>query len=263
MYLDDPAKWPALAQALRTAGEFGLDTETYGQPDRTSPQHRARVQCWSLGLLTATTSPRGYQRAVGVVLPAAALDDPALRAVLEDPRVRKWAHNAPHDIHSLRNMGVAIAGMEDTLQWLRVTVPGLGDYGLKAAEQWALGYGPRPGFLDMVKYEVTVVKARGRREQGCICGKKPCRARSSSEWWDEQQGWWRHHDRVTWRVFTPVSRQEERRYDIREFTPEHPRWAEWLAYALADAVRGMELVSWIRTRKQSRVPYPWVSRPLP
>lgn len=256
-YLDNPDKWPALATALRKAGEFGLDTETYGQPDRTSPQHRARVQCWSLGLLSDVSSPRGFRRAVGVVLPRAALDHPDLRAVLEDPSVRKWAHNAPHDIHSLKNEGVQVAGMEDSLQWLRVAVPGvMQGYGLKEAEQWALGYGPRPSFLDMVKYQVTVVKARGRKESGCICGKKPCRARSTSDWLADD-GVWRPHIRVTWKVFTPLHRQEDRRYDIREFTPEHARWVAWIQYSLADAVRGMELVSWIRNRKPPRVAYPW------
>ena len=258
-YLSDPAKWPALAAALRKAGEFGLDTETYGQPDRTSPQHRARVQCFSLGLLTAERSARGFQRAVGVVLPRAALDTVELREVLEDPAVRKWAHNSPHDYHALRNEGVKVRGLEDSLQWLRVSCPGEArGYGLKDAEQWALGYGPRPGFLDMVKYQTTVRTARGKQHKGCICGVVPCRARSTSDWLRDD-GVWMPHIRVTWKVFSPVERVIEARYDIREFVPGHNRWDAWIQYSLADAVRGIELVSWIRGRKERKVAYPWHS----
>src|SRR5690606_26186619 len=106
-------------------------------------------------------------------LPRAALDHPGLRAVLADVRVRKWAHNAPHDRHALENEGVEVRGLEDSLQWARVAVPGMGgagrDYGLKAMERWALGYPDRPTFLDMVSYDQVVVNARRRRERGCIC----------------------------------------------------------------------------------------------
>ena len=256
-YLSDPAKWPALAAALRKAGEFGLDTETYGQPDRTSPQHRARVQCLSLGLLTVESSARGFQRAVGVVLPRAALDTVELREVLEDPAVRKWAHNSPHDYHALRNEGVKIRGLEDSLQWLRIVCPGEArGYGLKEAEQWALGYGPRPGFLDMVGTTAVIRGSRAKGFKGCICGANPCRARSSTDFLSDD-GVWRPHIRVTWKVFSPTERVVPARFDIREFAPGHARWDAWIAYSLADAVRGIELVSWIRNRKPARVAYPW------
>jgi len=257
-YLSDPAKWPALAAALRKAGEFGLDTETYGQPDRTSPQHRARVQCFSLGLLTGERSPRGFARAVGVVLPVAALECVDLRAVLEDSAITKFGHNSSHDEHSLRNEGVRIR-MQDTLQWLRVACPGEArGYGLKEAEQWALGYGPRPGFLDMVGTTAVIRGSRARGFKGCICGANPCRARSSTDFLSDD-GVWRPHIRVTWKVFSPTERTVPARYDIREFVPGHERWDAWIAYSLADAVRGIELVSWIRNRKQRQVAYPWHS----
>lgn len=284
MWLDRPEQWEALAHALRKAGEFGLDTETHGQPDKTSPQHRARVHCWSVGVLTTTTSPRGYRRAVGRVLPRAALDHAALRAVLADPSIPKYAHNAPHDRHSLNNEDVEVGGLEDTLQHLRVLCPGLRDYGLKAAEQWALGYGPRPNFTDLTTYIADVVTARGHKEKACICGAKPCRAKTTSDWLDKD-GVWRAHDRVTWKVFTPIHRQEERRIAVTEFVPgaalpplawvatkkkpDRPgwwkgapldRWLEWVAYSAADAIRGMELRDWMRNRKPRDLVYPWVRR---
>lgn len=258
MYLADPAKWSRLAAVLRAAGEFALDTETYGQPDRTSPQHRARVHCWSVAVLGSEVTPRGFRRASGVVLPRAALDDPGLRAVLADPAVRKWAHNAPHDHHALLNEGVEVAGLEDTLQWLRVAVPGVAaGHGLKEAEQWALGYGSRSGFLEMVTHEVEVTHVKVSRHKGCVCGAQPCRSRSKSDWLDGLT--WRPHTRVTWRVLTPTRRAIPARYEVTDFIPGHPRWAEWVAYSLADAIRGMEIVDWIRTRKPVQVAYPWRS----
>jgi hypothetical protein len=281
MWLERPEQWDKLAEHLRAAGEFGLDTETHGQPDKTSPQHRARVHCWSVGLLTDTRSPRGFRRAVGRVLPRVALDRPSLRAVLADPGVRKWAHNAPHDRHALENEGVEVRGLEDSLQWFRVACPGRRDYGLKDIEQWALGYPSRPGFLDMVSYEATVVHARRRRERGCICGATPCRARSTSDFCDAD-GVWRPHLRVEWSVFTPVPRTEKRRYAVTDFVPgaqlepliwkptkdkpNPPTWwkgqpidrlsAFW-DYSLADATRGIECVDWLRNQKPAQLRYPW------
>lgn len=257
MWLDDPDRWPRLADALERAGEAGIDTETYGQPDRTSPQYRARVHCWSIGLLTGRLSPRGYHVATGVVLPRAALDNRRLVEALG--RIRLFAHNAPHDHHALKNEGVDLE-ITDTLQWLRVAVPGMQDYGLKAAERWALGHPAREGFLDLVKHAVTVIRARRQVEDGCICGKKPCRARRSAEWWDQEAGWFRPHTRVRVRRFLPVPKVVEERWEVPEFLPGHPRWAAWLAYSLADAVHGMELVDWLRRRRQVAAPYPWIKR---
>jgi hypothetical protein len=284
MWLERPDQWDKLAEHLRNAGEFGIDTETYGQPDKTSPQHRARVHCWSVGICTGAPGPRGYRRAVGRVLPRAALDSPQLMDVLADPRVRKFAHNSPHDRHSLENEGVEIRGLEDSLQWLRVTCPGRLDYGLKAAESWALGYGPRPSFMDMVKYQARVRYAKGVRHRGCICGATPCRAKQASDWLDDL-GVWRPHLRVSWTVFSPHERLEPARYDVRDFVPGatlepitweptkqkpvKPGWwqgkpidrlAAWWDYSLADAVRGIELVDWIRGQKPARLVYPWQTK---
>lgn len=273
MWLDKPEQWVALADALRKAGEFGFDTETYGQPDKTSPQYRARVHCWSVGVLTAGTSPRGFRHAVGRVLPVAAMEAGPLREVLEDPSIRKYAHNAPHDYHATRNHGVAIAGLEDSLQWLRVAVPGMRDYGLKGAEQWALGYGPRPEFWDMMKYMGTVTKVRSRWERACICGKRPCHAKGISEWWDEEKGWWSLHTRVEWRVFSPYEVEKEMRLQVTDFVPGAvlpplhwngkvlDRLAEWWNYSAADAVHGIELIDWVRNRKPRELKYPWERRP--
>jgi hypothetical protein len=271
MWLDTPAQWDRLAEALIKAGEFGLDTETYGQPDKTSPQHRARIHCWSVGVLTPRKSPRGHRVAVGRVLPVEALFHPTLRAVLEDPAVKKWAHNAPHDRHSLNNHGIMVRSMEDTLQWLRVAMPGMGDYGLKGAERWALGLPPRPEFWDMMRYEAPVVKAHRRRERGCICGASPCRKPQRSEWLGDD-GVWRPHLRVKWKVFTPETKLVTMYLEVPNFYPGATlpplpwqgklldRWEQWLLYSASDAVHGIELVDWLRNQRPKQLEYPWQRR---
>lgn len=255
-WLNDPATWPKLAKRLRDAGEFGVDTETYGQPDKTSPQHRARIHCWSVGVLYGSPGPRGYRQAAGAVLPRAALDCRELRDLLCDPGVPKWAHNAPHDIHALTNEGLQVSGIEDTLQWLRVACPGHENYGLKAAEQWALGLPDRPTFKQLVTHQVDVVKVKRENHRGCICGKSPCRARTTSDWLDDD-GVWRPHLRVGWKTFHPVVKQVEARYEVTDFVEGHPKWQQWIEYSLADAVRGIQLVDWLRSRKQVVAPWPW------
>lgn len=283
MWLERPDQWEKLAEHLRAAGEFGIDTETYGQPDKTSPQHRARIHCWSVGLLSSTQSPRGFRRAVGRVLPRAALEHPSLVSVLGCRDIRKWAHNAPHDRHALANEGVDIQGLEDSLQWARVAIPGRKDYGLKDMESWALGYGPRPTFMDLVCYVQGIYHPRRVRFRACLCGDVPCRARSTSSWIDSE-GEWHAHDRYEMSVLHLVERPTPSRYRVTDFVPGAtlapltweptkqkpiaPSWwkgqpidrltAFW-EYSLADAVRGMELVDYLRNLKPQKLVYPWVS----
>jgi hypothetical protein len=83
-------------------------------------------------------------------------------------------------------------------------------------------------------------------------------------------------------VFSPVSRLVPARYDVTDFVPgaalapltweptkdkpHAPSWWKgqpmdrlqaWWDYSLADAVRGIELVDWIRVLKAQRLVYPW------
>lgn len=217
------------------------------------------------------------------MLPAAALWHPAIRAVLADNAVRKWAHNAPHDRHSLENEGVEVRGLEDSLQWARVALPGRKDYGLKDMESWALGYGPRPSFMDLVSYVHGVVHPRRVRVRACICGKNPCRARSASDWLRED-GRWFPHERYEMSVLHLDERPTADRYRVTDFVPGAqlapltweptkakpvaPGWwkgqpmdrlAAWWDYSLADAVRGMEVVDYLRNLKPAKLVFPWVS----
>lgn len=268
-WLARPEQWTALGLRLQTIGEFALDTETYGQPDKTSPQHRARVHCWSIGVLTGKRSPRGYQVASGVVLPAEALGDDQLKRALADPAIKKWAHNAPHDYHSLTNMGVEVAGLEDTLQWSRVAVPGMQQYNLKAMSQWALGKPARPNFKEVTGYQTVVRRSTWRKDKSCTCGKKPCRAKSTSDWFDPALGWWRPHERIESSVETVHEREETVQYAVTDFVSGAQlqplvwhgqtidRMLAWELYSLEDALDGIELVSWLRSRPIKSVTSPW------
>lgn len=267
-FLSNPDKWPILAHRLTQAGEFGFDTETYNQSDKTSPQHRARVHCWSVGVLTGDVTYKGFRRAVGVVLPRAAMDCPDIRAVFSNSLITKWAHNAPHDYHATVNEGLEVNGMQDSLQWSRVACPGLLGYGLKDIEMRDLGYPPRPSFKDMIVHPITVVKATRKIMRGCICGTTPCKQRSNKMFIDDL-GNWRHHTRVSFRKFTPSKREIEGRYAVTDFVPganldpliwgtdSYDRLQSWWDYSLADAVRGMSVVDWLRRNQEKTIVFPW------
>lgn len=268
-YLDDPAKWPVLADRLRIAGEFGYDVESYGQGYKESPTHRARIHCWSVGVLTSTRTPFGYRQANGVVLPRAALDNDAIRAVLADRSVRKWAHNAPHDYHCTVNEGIEINGIEDTLQWARVAFPGVSGYGLKSISQWALKHPRRPGFKEMVSYRKSVVVAKCKVEKGCVCSGpgESCRKRKGeaiTPW-----GVWMPHLKVSWRKFSVTTKIVDAKYDVRDFQwgakleplewegKQYDRWDEWIKYSAEDSIQCIELVDYIRNYKYQGKVYPW------
>ncbi len=265
MWLDSEEKWEKLAGALLKAGEAGIDSETYNQPNRTSPQHRTKVHHWSLGLLSNTLHPRGYRLAKGVALPRIAFENEKLRAALK--QIKLWAHNAPHDYHSFANEGLVL-DIQDTLQWARVAVPGRKDYGLKThvgpkgipklgMEEWALGKKRREDYKQLVSYERDVEVVKSKKDMSCVCGKKPCRARSTSEWFDEDTGWFKPHTRVETVTETKTIKTVKAIWEVTDFGPEHPRWQRWLDYVVADAVSGIELVDWLRNIKPAKVPYPW------
>lgn len=267
-YLDNSEKWSILASRLESAGEFGFDTETYNQPDKTSPQWRCRIHCWSVGVLTGNVNVKGFRESVGVVLPRLALDNPDIRRVFANPLIAKWAHNAPHDYHAGVNEGLEINGLQDSLQWFRVAVPGINGYGLKDIEVNILGYQPRPSFLEMIKHDVDVVHATRKIMKGCVCGTTPCHARSTKQFINDM-GVYTYHTRVTYKRFTPSKKQVEERYAVTDFTPtsvldpliwnnqHYDRWQSWLDYSLADAVRGMSAVDWLRRRQERTIKYPW------
>jgi hypothetical protein len=145
----------------------------------------------------------------------------------------------------------------------------MGHYGLKEMEQWALGKPARPEFWDVLSYPAQVERSTWRKEKQCICGKKPCRAKGTSEWFDPKLGWWRLHEREELRVETKHIKDVVLHYEVPQFVPgaqleplvwqgrAYDRMVAWEEYSKADAVSGIEVVSWLRHRPVKLVPYPW------
>lgn len=222
-YAAEQADWWKVADICYNApdGIIGLDTETYGHDitESTAP-HRAKVHVWSLAVRTATYHPYGHHVAAGVVLPAAALVDPVIRALLEDPLVFKVAHNAPHDIHSIGNHGVSLRGCRDSLPRARVIYVDEPRHGLKSL----CGKVGR----SLTPYETVLAGVVDREFQAkqCECGEFKCMKRK------------RGHEM---KKLTTVVRQVPGVMPLESVVPGHPTWEALLDYAAEDAVTALEL----------------------
>lgn len=233
----EPEQWVRLAALIRQRGIAGWDSETEGHdPRETSPHGRARVVFWSLAVLTGTFHPRGYHRASGCTLPAAAMHHPALRSVLEDPDIIKVAHNAGYDEHSARNAGIRPRGVVNTLSLSRVVLPGRQKHGLKALMVDCLGRRPMGSFKELFTRTVHDVRtvSRKRSEKVCSCGVPKCRkrtghVRTNREWID------------TWEE--PVPRQELT--PLSEIVPGHSLFDTMVQYAAEDAEAALEIHDWL------------------
>lgn len=217
-YADTPDKWATVARSLRVAGLCGLDSETYGHDVReTTAPYRAKIHVWSV----AVSGPSGV---VGCVLPQAALGSPEIVAVLQDPTVKKIAHNAPHDVHAFLNHGIEVAGWADSLGRARLTFPEEQGHGLKKL----------CGKVGMTLREYKEVLAAPnwvemtKKVRVCECEAHPCRKRGKG------------HERVD-KFYTDMVLRGTRLLPLEEVVPGHPKWAELLAYAEEDAVCALKL----------------------
>lgn len=259
-YLATPAEWDWAAEAVTRAGLCGGDSETYGHNVREStPTHRARVHVWSLALLSPTRHPRGHRVAVGVVLPVAALTHPPLVRVLEDPGIVKVFHNAAHDLHSIANHGVRVAGWRCSLARARVMFPAERSWGLKELARTWLG-------REMATFESVLQVPRlvpvVVRRRLCVCG-----ADDGVSW---DPGILRMGSRCNKRSRAHVKTEETRDalvergttlLPLEEVVPGHDRWGRLVPYAGEDAVAALELwdlMDWMETHRARYVPpVPW------
>lgn len=192
-YLATPNEWTALGQRLLTNEEVnGIDTETIGcNPRISSPVGTARVVLWSVAVPGTVLHPRGYRKAEGYVLPPVALDNPEIRRWIESPRNRKVAHNGRYDRHSLRNEGVDLLGLVDTVDIYRIISPGRERYGLKDLVPDVLNqeiYGKFetlfsvPCYSESIKkYKVCVVHGRSDSNQRKYCEHCPGTGKNREE----------------------------------------------------------------------------------
>lgn len=234
VYLDKPEQWADFAGRLRKARVFGIDSEFWGTDLRKeSTVGTARVHVWSVAIRRQRRTPRGFHDCYGFVLPAAALEHPELRAVLEDPSVRKAAHNANVDIHALANAGVSLRGVINTLPLARWTWPGLGVFDLKTLMMTKLGRAPVCEYLDVVsdEREITVTKERTRKVTTCSCGVAGCRLRNG-------------HTKSKEPRTETISKQKIEKFQIplAEIVPGHRRFELLVDYAAEDAIAAVQVL---------------------
>ncbi len=236
IYLDQPVQWHELVRRCRLAGVCGLDSEFYGLDiKKQSCVGRARCHVWSLAIRTPKFSPLGFHVARGWVLPAAALDDPEIRAMLEDPTIRKEIHNQSGDSHTLANHGIRLGGGRNTLGLIRWKRPELikqpGRFGLKPLMTRLFHKPPVCEYGDIVNdvRTVTVTKQRKVKLVECSCGVPNCKSRKG------------HTKTITKAVVdVQVERQEKYKIPLTDIVPGHPRWQKFLEYAAYDAVAALQ-----------------------
>jgi len=233
-YLTTEHEWDRLVAAVRYHGRMGWDTETYGHDVRkSSPVMRAKIHIWSVALLGRQVHPRGYRLAQSRVLPAAALEYPPLRRLMEDPAVVKPAHNLPHDVHSMWNHGIKVAGGVDTLPRARIALPW--------EEAWDLkSLGERVLARDVITWEdlvtepnpVEIVHKFSRKV--CACGVLGCKLKKA-------RGPVTHEKTVeTWETRETAIRGT-RQIPLETIVPGHYRWDLALQYSGQDAEMVIEL----------------------
>lgn len=258
-YLDTPEQWDELAQLLTRAGVFGLDTEFYNVDlKKKSPVGRSKIHVWSVAIRTSRLDPRGFRRARGWCLPVAALQWGPLRAVLEDPGVRKAVHNQPVDHHALRNHGVALRGAINTLDLLRWTHPGLindpGRFQLKPNMERLLRRSPVCTFKELVTYKQTVQRSTFRtvKTTVCSCGEPGCRLRKPDIFGEHTKS------KVEERIETVHEREVDAEYPLEEIVPGHPRFNLLVRYATEDAVAAVEFLE-ICENTPNPAPFPYTT----
>lgn len=241
VYLDTPEQWDELVARCRKAGLIGLDTEFYNVDVRKqSCVGRAKIHVWSVAIRTTKMSPRGYHRARGWVLPAAALEYPPIRAMLEDPAVKMGIHNQPVDDHAMANHGIKLRGAINTLDLSRWTWPelipqkgGAGGFDVKSLMRSKLGYEPVCEFLDVVRYRDIdrIEKVKKTKVNVCSCGEPGCRKRKG-------------HEKTATVVeeLVVVEKEVTKEYPLESIVPGHERFDLLCDYAAVDAIAAVELL---------------------
>ena len=248
-YLDTPEQWDKLVRQIKKRGVIGLDTEFYGlNIKKESTVCRAKVHVWSVALRSTVFDARGYTKAVGFVLPIAALSHPSIIEILESKKILKAVHNQPVDAHSLFNHGIRLGGGINTLNLARWCWPEMNKvpgYTLKSLMSTKLGREPICTFKELTSYEYfePVVKYKQIKRNVYSCGVDGCRKRN-------------HHTKTV-QIETVESIRERKckgTYPLETITEGHPRWSLLIDYAAEDAVAALELLE-LCERAEDPAPY--------
>lgn len=269
-YLDSPDAWDVLADIIRAAGVCGLDTEFYGLDVRKeSCVARAKVHVWSIAVRTVKRSPLGFHKAVGWVLPAAALHHPAIAEVLANGLIKKCVHNQPVDDHAIHNHGVRLAGCINTLDYVRWKWPWLvtqGGFGLKNLMMVKLRRAPVCEYIDVVNdvRQIEVRKTKRVSQAVCECGNVGCRKRKEerllvADFRGEPRLITHGKSKVEQIIEVVETKDEKFKHPLESIVPGHPRWELLVKYAAEDAVAALEIeeLAW---RERDPAPYPYGER---
>lgn len=248
-YLDTPEQWDKLVRQIKKRGVIGLDTEFYGLDiKKESTVCRAKVHVWSVALRSNVFDAKGYTRAVGFTLPAAALTHPGIIEILESPKYIKAVHNQSVDAHSLWNHGIRLRGGINTLNLARWCWPEMNKvpgYTLKSLMTTKLGREPICTFKELTSYEYfePVVKYKQVKTNVYSCGIEKCRKRN-------------HHTKTVQTTTVESIRERKCRgtYALETITQGHPRWELLVDYAAEDAVAALELLE-LCERAEDPAPY--------
>lgn len=259
-YLSKPAQWDKMVELVRAAGVCGFDTEFYGaDPSKQSLVGKSRIHVWSIAIRTAKMGPRGYRLCRGWCLPAAALDHPPVRALLEDAKVKKLIHSQSVDHHSLMNHGIDLKGGFNTLGYVRWMRPGLintpGRFKLKALMMSLLGRPPVCTFNDVVSDEriIQVLCKHKKKVKGCACEVPKCRKRKA-----DPDG--TRHDKYTDYIDAYREKKEKFKHALESIVPGHPRWDLLVRYSIEDSVAALQIEE---IASETRDPAPWPYDYLP
>jgi hypothetical protein len=240
-YADTIEEGAALAERigrLAARGErqdIGFDTEFYGvNLGKESVVARAKVHFVSLAWLEGGEKfhPRGYTvpRAAVVSRNVALFCEP-FRRVFQVPNLRFLAHNAPVDVHTLKNEGIEVINVANTLTRARWVYPGRaraqyggGGYTLDALGKELLGWGKTETFDELFRERAEEWKETQRIWKECECGTPGCKRRVA--------GHTKHVRTETFREPVYV----ERPVPLQDVVPGHHLFDRAVRYAANDAV---------------------------
>lgn len=250
-YLDKPEQWDKLVRAIEKRGVIGLDTEFYGLDiKKESTVRRAKIHVWSIAIRSNTFDARGYQKAVGFVLPVEALGHSGIRNVLQSKRILKAVHNQPVDAHALFNHGIQLRGALNTLNLCRWVWPEMNKvpgYTLKSLMQTKLGRDPVCTFKELVSYVYyePVEKWKQVKRNVYSCGRDSCRKRNC------------HSKSVVLEKVSYIREYKRKsQYPLESIVPGHPRFGLLIDYSAEDAVAALELLE-LALRADDPAPYPY------
>lgn len=239
LYLDKPAQWHKLVDHIYASKEpIGFDTEFTGVDFDAGNNcvGRSILDVWSLAIFNGELHPRGYERAVGYVLPRQSLEH--FKKLLEDESVIKAAHNAIVDIHTMYNAGSDVLGIVDTLHLCRFAFPGKFKYGLDALSKEFLDESKFMSFDDLCS--IPAFRTKQVKVKKCDCGEEGCRKRKG-------------HNKYI--VIEEVDEEfGTELIPLDSIVPGHERWNDKVSYAAQDAVLALELLDYTK-RKLGRLYY--------